>query len=482
MGAIPAHAAEDVKPVKEEIIYSIVLDRFSNGDQSLDEQLDLEDPATYHGGDFQGVIDKLDAIKSRGFTTISLSPVMANGPRGFHGYWIEDFFKVEEQFGNLDDLKRLVKEAHDRDIKVVFEFVTNYVGTSHPMLDDPAKTNWVEQTTGTDSLWLEEAVELNQENPEVKDMLFEAATYWLKEVNIDGYKLHAIEQSSPSFLKDFVDHIKSVKSDAYVLGGVLEDNKLSDEYLDIGIPVIEYTPVQESIVNVFTNVGTPVKNIYETWQATGEREGLLYVDNAYTDRFTRKIVEGNLNPQTTWKLALAYLYTAPGVPLVFQGSEIPMDGNTTEEVLRMVQFNSGDAIVKDFMEKISAIRTQFPVFSYGDFKLVDTNGALSVFSRTYKDETVYMAFNNGKETKSVSVKDVPEGMQLSGLLGDYIVRENTQEEYKITMDRETVEVFILEENKGLNWLFISMVVGIFAVFVISIMILSYKQRKRERKN
>lgn len=116
-GAIPVNAAE--KPIKEEIIYSIVVDRFNNGEQALDKQINLEKPDAYHGGDIQGIINKLDVIKSRGFTTISLSPIMANSPDGFHGYWIEDFFKVEEQFGTLEDLKKLVKEAHDRNMKEI---------------------------------------------------------------------------------------------------------------------------------------------------------------------------------------------------------------------------------------------------------------------------------------------------------------------------------------------------------------------------
>ncbi|WP_404451714.1 alpha-amylase [Virgibacillus necropolis] len=480
VGTIPVNAAE--KPIKEEIIYSIVVDRYNNGNQANEEQVNLEDPSAYHGGDIEGIIKKLDTIKSHGYTTISLSPIMANAPNGYHGYWIEDFFKVEEQFGTLDDLKKLVKEAHDRNMKVVLEFVTNFVAPTHPLVDDPAKADWTKQTTVKDTLWLDDTTTLNQSNPEVKDMLFEAATFWIEEANIDGYKLHAIDQSSPAFLTDFVNHVKSVKPDAYLLGGVLNEDKVNEEYLDLGIPLIENAPVQESIVNVFTNVGTPLTNIYETWEETGERAGLVYVDNAYTERFTRKIVEGNLNPQTTWKLALAYLYTSPGVPLVFQGTEIPMDGDTTKEVLQMVQFNSGDTKVRDFLEKISSIRSQFPVLSHGDFNLVDTNGALSVFKRTYKDETMFIAFNNDNETKRVTVKDVPEGMQLSGLLGDNIVRENEQDEYILTLDRETVEIYTLEENKGLNWLFIGMVISIFAIFVAAIMTLSYKQRKRERKS
>src|SRR5699024_10318314 len=129
MGPLETEASN----VQEEVYYHILVDRFNNGDASLDDQVDLEDPYAYHGGDFAGIIDKLDAIIQSGFTAIVLSPVMANAPDGYHGYWVEDFWSVEEQFGTMDDFNKLVAEAHDRDIKVILEFVTNYAAGSHPI-------------------------------------------------------------------------------------------------------------------------------------------------------------------------------------------------------------------------------------------------------------------------------------------------------------------------------------------------------------
>ncbi|WP_172840449.1 alpha-amylase family glycosyl hydrolase [Virgibacillus phasianinus] len=247
------------KPIKKEMIYSIVVDRFNNGNQTNDNQVDLDDPNSYHGGDIQGIINKLDDIKANGFTTISLAPTMANAPSQYHGYLVEDFFEIEEQFGTIEDLKKLVKEAHDRNIKVVLEFVTSYVAPSHPLVDDPAKTNWTKDATVKDTQWLDDAITLNQENPEVKDMLFKAATFWLEETDIDGYKLHAIDQSSPAFLREFIDQLKTVKPDIYVLGDVLKDQQLGNDYLNLGIPLIENTPMQKSMVKVFSNIGTPRK-------------------------------------------------------------------------------------------------------------------------------------------------------------------------------------------------------------------------------
>jgi alpha-amylase len=74
----------------------------------------------------------LDYIKSLGMTTIWLTPVMDNAPLGYHGYWIHDFYEVDEHFGTLDDFKELVDEAHKRDMKVILDYVVNHTGENSP--------------------------------------------------------------------------------------------------------------------------------------------------------------------------------------------------------------------------------------------------------------------------------------------------------------------------------------------------------------
>src|SRR5699024_11797561 len=78
-------AEECNEPIYEEIIYDVLVDRFNNGNQNHGEQIRLDDPYAFHGGDIEGVTMKLDELKELGFTTISLSPIMANAPDGYHG-------------------------------------------------------------------------------------------------------------------------------------------------------------------------------------------------------------------------------------------------------------------------------------------------------------------------------------------------------------------------------------------------------------
>lgn len=480
-GSIQVFAEEKPETIHEEIIYDILVDRFNNGDQSESGQIRLDDPYAFHGGDIEGIIMKLDNLKELGFTTISLSPIMSNAPDGYHGYWIEDFFEVDEQFGTMDDLQKLVDEAHDRDMKVILELVTNYAAETHPLTTDPEKEGWIDQNKTKpveDYPWLEEVVSLNQEHPDVENYLLDVAEYWLQETDIDGYKLHAADEASPSFLEKLTEHIKEVKSDAYIVADVLEEDTPALHNIE-NIQLVKNTDMFQALTEVFSREDIPVQKLYEQWQETENQSGLLYVDDKFTKRFTQLFAEQGRNKVTVWKLALTYMYTAPGVPLIYQGSEIPMYGEGVPSNQTMVDFNSGDADVKEYMERISALRTEFKPLMYGDFELVDSNQGMSVFKRTYEDESVYIAINNDSESREISLESLGADKQLRGLLNDNLARENKDGEFRIGLPRETAEVYIIEENTGINWLFIGFVATVLLIFIGGVVYLSRKQKKTE---
>ncbi|GAA0592952.1 hypothetical protein GCM10009001_06320 [Virgibacillus siamensis] len=474
----PAAAAGD-KEVKSEIIYNILIDRFSNGDQSLGKQTNLDEPHAYHGGDIKGITSKLDKLKELGFTTIVLSPVMGNAPDGYHGYWIEDFYKVEQQFGTMKDLQKLVKEAHDRNIKVVLELVTNYISPTHPMVDDPARKDWIKESEVNANQWLNQTVKLDQSNPEVQAFITDVADYWIDQAGIDGYRFHAADQMNQEFLKDLTAHLSQENPNFYLLAGILKPEQYNGEIeKNTNIQAVENNTLQEAMVSAFVKAGNPVAPIYEAWQNNGKREGLNYLDNKLTERFTQKFFENGRNPLTTWKLALTFLYTAPGTPMIFQGSEIPMGGDFPES-LQLVQFNASKQDLQDYYNQIAALRAKFPALQKGSFELLGTSGAMSLFKRSYEGESVYVAINNDVKSQVISIDGVESGKLLKGVIGDNLVRENENGKYRIGLPRETAEVYVIQEDTGLNWLFIGMVIGVFVIFVGAIIRLSVKQKKRE---
>lgn len=477
-GYTDAAGLED-RELNEEVIYNILVDRFNNGNFQTDGQVDIDDPKAFHGGDIQGIMKKLDQIDELGITTITLSPIMENASNGYHGNWIENFEQLDEQFGSMDDLKQLIDEAHKHDIKVVLELVTNYVAKSHPIVDDPKKQDWMEEQTQTDPEWLDNVVKLDQDNPEVAAFLRDAANFWMDETDIDGFKLQAVDQSSVDFLADFTKDIKEKDPDFYLLGDILVTDENREQILDeTEIQAIDNVALYQSMTDVFSKVDTPVADLLETANERGGHGDLLYVDNQYTKRFSQQFAEQGRNDLTTWKLALTFMYTMPGTPGIFQGSEIPMYGENAEEAQMLVQFNSGNTDIKEFHDRVASLRTKFPVLSYGDFEIIGSSKAMSVYKRSYQGETMYVAINNGSESEAVTLTGMDSGKQLRGFLGDNIVRETGDGEYKIGLARETAEVFAVEDDSGLNWGFIAFILGVFLLFVVMIVILSWKQRKR----
>jgi glycosidase len=118
---------------RDEVIYQILVDRFANGDPNNDYRVNPHAPAAYHGGDWQGIIDKLDYLEELGVTALWISPAVKNvetdaGVDGYHGYWTQDFMAPNPHFGDLAKLREMVDEAHERDMLVILDIVTNHVG------------------------------------------------------------------------------------------------------------------------------------------------------------------------------------------------------------------------------------------------------------------------------------------------------------------------------------------------------------------
>ena len=118
---------------RDEIIYQIVVDRFEDGDQNNNFNVDYTREASYHGGDWQGIIDRLDYIESLGVTALWISPVVRNveedaGFASYHGYWTQSFLDHNPHFGSLSKLQELTRKCHERKIKVILDIVTNHVG------------------------------------------------------------------------------------------------------------------------------------------------------------------------------------------------------------------------------------------------------------------------------------------------------------------------------------------------------------------
>ena len=185
-------------------------------------------------GDLNGIIEKLDYIKYLGVDYIWLTPIYES-PMNDNGYDISDYFKINEEFGTLDDFKKLIYEAHRRDLKVMLDIVINHTSTEHhwfkeaihskdnPYRDfyffkssaDGPPTNWQSKFGGnaweydekSDEYYLHlfdvTQADLNWDNEKVRQALYEMVNYWIQ-FGVDGFRFDVINLISKDEFKNSV--------------------------------------------------------------------------------------------------------------------------------------------------------------------------------------------------------------------------------------------------------------------------------------
>ncbi|WP_338472118.1 alpha-amylase family glycosyl hydrolase [Niallia sp. XMNu-256] len=455
---------------QDETIYSIVIDRFYNADHSNDFDVNMDDPNAYHGGDFRGIIEKLDYIKDMGFTTILLSTVFDQTDGDYYGAGVKDFYGTDEHFGTIEDFKRLIDEAHKRDLKVVIDFVFN-VDPNHPWRNDSTKQGWL-VTSDNDML------QINLENSDARQYIFDVAKWWIEETELDGYRILSADRLSNQFLYEFSQNIKPMKASFYLMWESQVEN--ADGYLEIGMDGFTNYRLSQELRNVFhkpdhsfTTLFSQIDSIHNPYAMA------TYIDNEQMSRFTRLIIEQNEHPGPRWKQALTFLYTTPGVPIVFYGSEIALDGGGTPDNLRQMNFRT-DPELMDYITKIGDVRSKLPSLTRGNMEVLYEKDGFSIHKREYEDEVIVIAINNTTKTQTASIpaEKLSHDMELRGLLKGDLVRSNSKE-YAITINRDESEIYTLQEKTGLNKSFIIATALVPILFGVFLYLVWRKSRKQQ---
>jgi len=118
---------------RDQVIYQVMIDRFDDGDFGLNFNVQPSAPARWHGGDWQGLEQRLDYLANLGVSAVWISPPYRNVETdadvdGYHGYWPQDFTQPNVHFGDIQALRSLVASAHERNMLVILDVVTNHVG------------------------------------------------------------------------------------------------------------------------------------------------------------------------------------------------------------------------------------------------------------------------------------------------------------------------------------------------------------------
>ena len=202
-----------------------MVDRFSTGDDRKDSTLSFSTSETWMGGRINGITKKLEYVRNLGMDAIWLSPVYASS--AYYGYSVTDYFQVDSHLGSKSDLQSLVEKAHSLQMKVILDFVPNHLSCLHPFFVSAQKEksskylDWFIFNSWPDNyecfLDSKGLPKLNLENNEARTYILDAAKYWIRECNIDGYRLDFVTGPPMSFWREFARCCYDLNSDFILL-------------------------------------------------------------------------------------------------------------------------------------------------------------------------------------------------------------------------------------------------------------------------
>ena len=473
---------------RKEIIYFLVTDRFADGDPTNNDmgvgEYNPEDVEYYHGGDFRGIVERLDYIKATGSTAIWLTPPVANqwlsptyagGVRysGYHGYWAHDYYDTDAHFGTLNEYRVMVREAHERGLYVIQDIVPNHMGDFYsedgedinqdgipprpaaPFDDVDRRHEFfhfggtTEQTRGFFSL----LDDMHTENEYVIDQLIEIFKFWIRETDIDGYRIDTVKYVPIEFWERFIpeilDYAASLGKDNFLIFGEAYDfdNVIalrleeSDEFTgaytgtadDPLFPSMLDFSVAGAISKVYTGMSVSglsreqgsfeliaerfsdrVRNYYAP-HARDQR--VVFFDNHDMLRF---MGEGKADQdEDLLTMAVTTLYTLPGIPQLYYGTEqafhqpeaIKNGQPGTDN--RQDLWDSGYAVntpVFRHIARMADVRLSYDALTLGSFEsIVADEGPLFLYARRHESGDALVAINRGDESLTIDATAYLDG-------------------------------------------------------------------------
>ncbi len=468
--------------VKDTVWYQIFPERFANGNPAINlegtlpwaSEKEVKNDMRF-GGDLEGVIEHLDYIKDLGITGIYFTPIFE--ATSTHKYDTIDYFKIDPAFGDNATFKRLVEEAHKRGIKIMLDAVFNHCGFMHPYWQDVVKHGMASQYAPYFHILREPVInfeikdnmpqikfhecvgQLNYETfafvpempkwrtgyPEAEEYLLSIGEYWVKEYDIDGWRLDVSNEISHDFWRKFKQRVRAIKEDVFILGENWDDSTpwLRGDQFD-AVMNYEFTyPVWHLLDTSRDYNVSDFKNDMSKLLANYPENVALNMFNLIDSHDTSRIHTILGEEEKRVRLAFAIQMTFGGSPSVYYGSEIGLyglnDGNRQCMIWDEEEQNSS---LKSHVQKMIALRGQYSALRMMPIKWIDVNEnqqTLQYVKETPSDEgtsIVYIVYNFSEEQQNI---DIPEAYQTEVI--DIYYQKGIQLNHSLTLDPLSFRVF-----------------------------------------
>ena len=316
-----------------------------------------------------------------------------------------------------------MNKCHELNIKIVFDAVFNHSGADFFAFQDVLKNqqeskyvDWyfidsfpVEYEKSNYYTFADNVKTMpkfNTNNSEVKEYLLKVAEYWINEIGIDGWRLDVCDEVDHSFWREFKKRVKNKKKDAIIVGEIMHESTsfLKGDQLD---GIMNY-PFKGALVDFFGKRSITA----EEFDNILAKNRVIYMDcinkqlwNLIGSHDTQRFLTESSNYLERMKLAIVFQFTYIGVPYIYYGDEIGLDGGEEPQSRKCMIWEKErqNSDLLNFYKMLIDIRKENITLSYGSYRTIYCHENVIVFEREYKNEKIIVLINNNYEAKNINI-------------------------------------------------------------------------------
>lgn len=471
-----------------DVLYLIMPDRFARAGATTDAEasrgleyaveVDRADLNARHGGNIAGMEQHLGYIDSLGVTAIWVNPVLENDMPGgsYHGYATTDYYRIDPRFGTNGQWRDFVGKAHDRGIKVVMDMIFNHSGSNHPWMKDMPARDWYnfpdsavttnfrlstlhdpyvsdyDKKRTVDGWFVTAMPDLNQRNPHLRRYLSQNSIWWIEDSGIDGIRMDTYPYADERAMASWIDDVMAEYPGFNIVGECWYANEGGEAYWQRGSKVNpngdpRLPTVMDFVLSIkardafkgqtdrLEGLNTIYDHLALDYLFPDPTHILTFLDNHDTDRFLLE----EPDDLGWWKQAVTFLLTSRGIPQIYYGTELLMngtraaggDGNVRRDMPGGFPGDKTDAFTAagrsdkqneafDFIQKLLQWRRGNEAIARGSLKHFMPENGLYVYQRRSGDKEVTVILNGNDSplttTMERTLEILPYGSQRRDML------------------------------------------------------------------
>lgn len=456
-----------------DIMYLIMPDRFANGDQANDCPKEViadicsrDTLKGRHGGDLKGINNHLDYLQDLGITALWLNPVQWNNqPReSYHGYAITDHYRIDPRFGSNDEYLQLMEAMRSRKMKMVMDIIPNHTGNMHWMFQNQdtgwfnawpefTRTNYrastvldpyadpAERKLNNDGWFDKHMPDLNQRNAHIDRYLTQLYLWWVEYAGLQGYRIDTYAYPDQEFMTRLCQSLLTEYPQLGIFGETWVNGIGTQAWfvqnnirqtLNSSLPGVTDFQLLWAIQHALTNNfgwNDGLNRIYATlaedYIYADPYKHCIFLDNHDLSRIYTHL-NGNLDK---WKMAITLLLTLRGIPCIYYGTEILMEGSTnpTDALVRkdfpggfpgdsLNKFSDAGRTQKEqeafeFMRSMAKLRNAEPALQDGKLMQYTGEDGTWVYFRYNRNKTFMIVLNQDAQPKRIATARFSERLQ-----------------------------------------------------------------------